>query len=263
MSWRDFFYFSRGERRALILVLGLIIVSGLILIFTNRDAVNQKPEQASQTEKNTAALKGTSESEKKEPSEKKKSNTPERKASSEASERKKTSKKRRASEKTTAKKESVSERVERLTSYAHPSYRRTPKFKKGTVVELNTADTTTLKKVPGIGSTFANRIVKFRNLLGGYYSVSQLSEVYGIDEERYMNLKEWFTADPSSIQKIEVNEVAQKTLYRHPYITYGQAKVIYQLRRQKGRLEGWVNLRLLEEFTDKDKERLKHYLSFE
>ncbi|MDR2915868.1 MAG: helix-hairpin-helix domain-containing protein [Tannerella sp.] len=160
-------------------------------------------------------------------------------------------------------KESVTERVKRLTSYSRPSYPRSEKFTEGTIIELNTADTTVLKKIPGIGSAFAKRIVNYRNLLGGYYSVTQLSEVYGIDEERYNALKPWFIADPSLVFKLDVNKLSQDSLRRHPYINYGQSKVITQLRRQKGRLKGWENLQLLDEFTDSDKIRLLPYLSFD
>ncbi|MDR0394542.1 MAG: helix-hairpin-helix domain-containing protein [Tannerella sp.] len=159
--------------------------------------------------------------------------------------------------------ESVSERVKRLTSSSRPSYPRTEKFKEGTVVELNTADTAILKKVPGIGSAFARRIINYRNILGGYYSVMQLSEVYGIDEEKYNALASWFSVDPSLVSRLDVNNLSQDSLRRHPYINYGQAKIIVQLRRQKGKLAGWENLLLLNEFTESDKIRLQHYLSFE
>lgn len=141
-------------------------------------------------------------------------------------------------------------------------YTRTEKYAPGTLVELNTADTTILKKVPGIGSTFARRIIKYRELLGGFYDVSQLAEVYGIDEERYQTLAPWFIADTLHIRRLEVNTSSAADLRKHPYIDYRQAKAIEQLRKQKSRLSGWENLQLIEEFTDTDKKRLTPYLSF-
>jgi hypothetical protein len=90
-----------------------------------------------------------------------------------------------------------------------------------------------------------------------------LSEVYGIDEEKYNALMPWFSADPSLISRLKVNDLPQDSLRRHPYINYGQAKVITQIRKQKGKLTGWENLLLLNEFTDGDRIRLQHYLSFE
>lgn len=141
-------------------------------------------------------------------------------------------------------------------------YTQTEKYAPGTLVELNTADTTILKKVPGIGSTFARRIIKYRELLGGFYDVSQLAEVYGIDEERYQALVPWFIADTLHIRRLEVNALSAATLRKHPYLDYRQAKAIEQLRKQKSRLSGWENLQLIEEFTDTDKKRLTPYLSF-
>jgi DNA uptake protein ComE-like DNA-binding protein len=117
--------------------------------------------------------------------------------------------------------------------------------------------------VPGIGSAYANRIVKFRDLLGGFYSINQLAEVYGMDEERFNALKPWFTVDILKFKKLKLNELTSEELNKHPYIDYKQAKAILQLRKQKGKLTGWENLQLLDEFADIDKIRLLPYLSFE
>ena len=144
-----------------------------------------------------------------------------------------------------------------------PSYPKVEKWPLGTVVELNSADTTALKKVPGIGSVFAKRIIKYRELLGGFYSVEQLGEVYGIDEERYKSMKSWFSADLSAISQLPVNQLSAKELASHPYVSYKQARVIERQVRKKGKLQGWENLALLEEFTEYDRERLRHYFSFQ
>jgi competence ComEA-like helix-hairpin-helix protein len=163
--------------------------------------------------------------------------------------------------------ESMAERTERIITTSRnasrPSYPRSEKYEEGTVVELNTADTTILKKVPGIGSAYASRIIKFRDLLGGFYSVNQLAEVYGVDEERFNALKDWFTVDDLHIQKLNVHQLTIDELNKHPYIDYKQAKAITQLRKQKGKLTGWENFDLLNEFQEVDKIRLKPYLSFE
>lgn len=159
----------------------------------------------------------------------------------------------------------------RTKSQTHPKGIKPPftliskveKWPLGTVVELNSADTTALKKVPGIGSVFAKRIIKYRELLGGFYSVEQLGEVYGIDEERYKSMKSWFSADLSAISQLPVNQLSAKELASHPYVSYKQARVIERQVRKKGKLQGWENLALLEEFTEYDRERLRHYFSFQ
>ncbi|MDR0575334.1 MAG: helix-hairpin-helix domain-containing protein [Tannerella sp.] len=284
MSWRDFFYFSKGERNGLIILLCLIVVAGILLILNNQpetvrsnvgepviidNGLTDKTEiSGSQSETIPADEKfSTSSSGQKDRSSQQSFSSEDVLFDSKTSTSDKRSQENSAHEEIASKsgntKESVSERVKRLTSYSRPSYPRSEKFAKGTIVELNTADTTILKKIPGIGSAFAKRIVNYRNLLGGYYSVTQLNEVYGIDEERYDALKSWFTADPSLVFKLDVNKLPQDSLRRHPYINYGQSKVITQLRRQKGKLTGWENLQLLDEFTDSDKIRLLPYLSFD
>lgn len=241
MSWRDFFYFSKGERYALIVLLCLITIAGIVLILTGpkepetAEAVVELPPATLPPDSSTIAV------------------VPEKEQPDKAVKTKTTNQ---------AAKETVPERVKRLTS-SRPNYPRAEKFTAGTVVELNTADTTTLKKVPGIGPAFANRIIKYRNLLGGFYAVTQLSEVYGIDEEKYNSLAPWFTADASLIRQLSVNTLPSDSLRRHPYINYQQAKAIVQLRRQKKQLSGWENLQLLNEFTEHDKAKLQHYLSFE
>lgn len=299
MSWRDFFYFSKGERLGLIVLLCLVTTAGILLIWNNRpqstdDAVSENTSaggstavhgsgnlqstdnqsSAAKTSAQSSSKSSSGSSSHRNTSSKKTTNSEtaspfEKNADSETldktfpNENMSTAADTKADADADTEKESVSERVQRMTSYARPSYSRTEKFAEGTVVELNTADTTILKKVPGIGSAFARRIISYRNLLGGYYSVTQLSEVYGIDEEKYSALVGWFSADPSLVSRLHVNTLPQDTLRRHPYINYGQAKVIAQLRKQKGKLTGWENLQLLNEFTDADQMRLQPYLSFE
>ncbi|MDR3251472.1 MAG: helix-hairpin-helix domain-containing protein [Tannerella sp.] len=249
---RDFLYFSKGERRGLVVLLCLIAVAGILLTVNNRkDGEETIEENKSLITNDKDTLKNVMSADL---SVNNKPNTAIKPASKQAAEQKSLP----------PKKESVSERVERLaSSSSRPSYPRAEKFDAGTVVELNAADTVTLKKIPGIGSSFAKRIVGYRALLGGYYSVDQLSEVYGIDEEKYAALAPWFTADPSLISQLSVNSLPLDSLRRHPYIDGRQARVIVQLRKQKGKISGWENLQLLDEFTDLDAIRLKFYLSYE
>jgi len=243
MSWRDFFYFSKGERKALILLLSLITIAGIMLIWTNSpssEPAGTTPAVSQQPIPEVSAPESDS----------KPATNPSNSVSASSSQPRQTQR------------ESTTERVQRLTS-SQPAYPRTEKFAPGVIVELNTADTTILKKVPGIGSAFANRIVRYRDLLGGYYTVQQLAEVYGIDEERYAAFEPWFTVDDSFICKLQVNTLAQDSLSKHPYISYRQARAIVQLRTQKKQLSGWENLALLDEFTEQDKSRILPYLSFE
>ena len=249
MSWRDFFYFSKGERNALILLLCLITIAGVIL-FLAKTPASTTPASALQTQPNTAISSSESQPDAI-PSDALTTSSRQSAASPTSSNRSST------------RRETTYERVNRLTSSQPSTYTRAEKFETGTIVELNSADTTTLKKIPGIGSAFANRIVNFRTSLGGFFDVQQLAEVYGIDEERYTTLAPWFSVDESFIRLLPVNSLPQDSLSRHPYISYRQARAIVQLRTQKKQLSGWDNLTLLDEFTEQDKRRLLPYLSFE
>ncbi|MDR3269291.1 MAG: helix-hairpin-helix domain-containing protein [Tannerella sp.] len=251
MAWRDFFYFSKGERRAFVVFLSLIIGTGLFL--TLKESPSPEPEDTALPPTTHADMPDTSVQ-----------TLPasQRKTSSAARQQRQQKQQTYArSQKTKKTKESFPERVKRMTSLSYPP--RATKYTAGTTIEINAADTTELKKIPGIGTVFANRIVKRRNLLGGYYSITQLGEVYGIDAEKYAALSPWFTVDHSFIRPLAVNTLSMDSLRKHPYINYPQAKAIEQLRKQKKQLSGWENLQLLNVFTAEDKLRLTPYLSFE
>ncbi|RHJ84883.1 helix-hairpin-helix domain-containing protein [Parabacteroides sp. AM08-6] len=248
MNWRDLLYFSKGERRALTLLLCLITASWIILLVTE--------DPASPTPEYSPTLSPPDSSGRKNISSRKKTEF-HPKGTSVSSEGNKSTFKGKNS---TLKGNSRYPIGKKGTPYK--AYPTVEKYPEGTLIELNTADTASLKKVPGIGSTFARRIVKYRKLLGGFYTVEQLQEVYGIDETRYQSLKKWFTVDTVYMQQLPVNRLPADSLNRHPYISYRQARAIEQLRKQKSRLSGWENLQLIEEFNDGDKERLRPYLSF-
>lgn len=102
------------------------------------------------------------------------------------------------------------------------------------IVELNAADTAELKKLYGIGSSFAKRIVKYRELLGGYMSKEQLLEVYGMDTVRYSPISENLVVDTTIRNRININTADFKTLLRHPYLNKNQVKAIVNYRKQHG-----------------------------
>lgn len=130
------------------------------------------------------------------------------------------------------------------------------------VVELNAADTAELMKVAGIGSYYAREIVRYRRQLGGFYSVEQLLEIKHMRQDNYDRIAPHCTVDTVRIERIDVNRAGIDYLRRHPYIGFYQAKAIYEFRRAKGRLDGMHDLRRFREFTDRDIQRLRPYLSF-
>jgi len=102
------------------------------------------------------------------------------------------------------------------------------------IVELNTADTTELQKIRGIGPAFSRRIIAYRELLGGYSSVGQLMEVFGMDSTRFNQISPYFSVDSPITRKININDADFTTLVRHPYIDRNQANSIIRIREQHG-----------------------------
>lgn len=137
---------------------------------------------------------------------------------------------------------------------------RPEKFAELTVLDLNTVDTLTLRKIPGIGVGYSRTIVSYRQRLGGFVSVAQLKDIEGLPDR----IEEWFTIDENAeVNRISINKSDFKTLVRHPYLSYEQVKVITTHIRKYGQLRSWKDLQLYSEFTPQDFERLTPYFVFE
>ncbi len=124
--------------------------------------------------------------------------------------------------------------------------------------DLNSADTTELKKIPGIGSSIARMIVNYRERLGGFFRIEQLQEIHLKAEK----LRPWFSIDTHQTRRINVNKAGMERMMHHPYINYYQAKVIIEYRKKKGFLKSLKQLSLYEEFTPIDLERLEPYICY-
>ena len=142
-----------------------------------------------------------------------------------------------------------------------PSNRFAVKLRPGETITLNEADTTRWKMIPGIGTSYASRIVKYRELLGGYVRKDQLLEVYGLNEELYARISPYITPD-SVWRPLPVNLAEFSELLRHPYLNYEQVQAIFNLRRKKGKIETIRELAMLDQFTQEDIKRLEPYLEF-
>lgn len=132
------------------------------------------------------------------------------------------------------------------------------KLQPGQYVVLDDADTASLRKVPGIGRYYASRIVRYRNDLGGYVSVAQLSEIEGIPEAALS----YFRVTGGAVRKLNLNRLTLNELKHHPYINFYQARRIIDYRRLKGPLHSIDDLRLLKDFSQRDIERLRPYVEF-
>ncbi len=129
------------------------------------------------------------------------------------------------------------------------------------MIEINSADTTQLMRIKGIGPVFSRRIVRYREILGGYLNVAQLLEVYGMDQERFMDTEPFVYADTTLVTRLRPLSDEFGVLLRHPYLDYNQVSEIFRLRRSGG-LNSIEDLLNSPAFSSEDLARLFSYLEF-
>lgn len=129
-------------------------------------------------------------------------------------------------------------------------------------IELNTADSATLRSVSGIGPKTVVSILNYRERLGGFLRAEQLAEVPGVTERNYEKILKQIYCDSCKIRKIDINFASPKVLGRHPYIAPQALRKLLKARQLKG---GWSTAEeLVEEniMTRKEAARLAPYLQF-
>ena len=141
-------------------------------------------------------------------------------------------------------------------------FRFPKRIKKDTILNLNRCDTAELQLIRGIGPYAAKRIASYREQLGGFYTLDQLSDS-ALAPLHLDTLTRHFFIDPEDIRTISVNNSTIMTLQQHPYIRFKQAKAIYDLRRKNVTLRSIDELRPLPELSEEDINRIAPYLRFE
>jgi competence ComEA-like helix-hairpin-helix protein len=139
------------------------------------------------------------------------------------------------------------------TTYTKPE-------KKVVVVNINEGDTAAFIALPGIGSKLAARIVNFRDKLGGFYSVEQVRETYGLPDSTFQKIKASLQLS-GSVKKFNVNTATKDELKAHPYIKWNLANAIVEYRNQNGAfksLDELKNIAMIDEVTFK---KIENYLS--
>lgn len=143
--------------------------------------------------------------------------------------------------------------------YVRKEYTNTPKQQY--VVDINEADSSLFERQRGIGPSLARRIVNYRKRLGGFVSVEQIAEVWGMPDSTYQALKPRFTVTSVEVQKLNINSLPFDSLKTHPYINYNLAKVIVNYRSQHGpfaRIDDLQNVSLV---TDSIYRKLQPYIT--
>ena len=241
--WKDFFYYSKSERRAVyvLLVLIALFVVGIVCIPERQPALDSGLTAADSAEwkkLETETFPKTKYSPK--------DSFPKRKKYSETY-------------RSNSRKSQRNDSTEQKDFLPKKEYVKVFKYPEGTQIDVNSADTIELKKIPGIGSGIAGSIVRYRERLGGFYTLSQLEEVKHVTPD----LLKWFKLENDSVRKVEINKAGLDKLRAHPYLNFYQAKIIIEHRRTKGAIKSLSQLALYEEFAEKDLNRLSAYISFD
>jgi competence protein ComEA len=166
--------------------------------------------------------------------------------------------------------------VERLLPYVNikeiqrekPAYNTSfyvkKEYKKERItVNINTGDTTAFIALPGIGSKLAARIIAFRNKLGGFYSVEQVAETFGLPDSTFQKIKDRLVFTPETISKLNINTLSLDELKQHPYIRYYIANAIVQYRRQHGNFSKPEDIKKIMLVTEEVYVKLAPYLAVE
>lgn len=128
-------------------------------------------------------------------------------------------------------------------------------------IELNSADSLVLQRLPGIGSVFASRIIRFRDRLGGFCHVDQLLDVYGMDSTRYRGFCAYVYVDSNRVRKIDINAAGYEHLRNHPFISPKLANAMVQYRKQHGPYRSLPDLRKIAIMDDAIFRKIVPYLT--
>jgi competence protein ComEA len=130
------------------------------------------------------------------------------------------------------------------------------------VVDINKADSAQLDEIKGIGGAFANRILKYRERLGGFYKKEQLMEVYGLDSTKYAEIEGQVSVSAVPLKMININTATFNDMKTSPYLSYKQINAIIQYRKQHGNYSNPSDLRKIVILNQQLIDKITPYISF-
>ena len=129
------------------------------------------------------------------------------------------------------------------------------------VIDINSADTTALIALPGIGSKLSARIINFRDKLGGFYSISQVGETFGLPDSTFQKIKQYLKLENTLIRKININTATIDELKIHPYIKWSLANPIVAYRNEHGPFSKVEDIKKVMAVTDDAYNKIAPYLT--
>lgn len=131
------------------------------------------------------------------------------------------------------------------------------------LINLNTATAEDLQQLRGIGATYSRRIVDYREKLGGYVSIEQLREVYGINEDLFKSISQYLELGGKSVKTININTADYKALVTHPYINKDMALAVLNYRDFAGKIKSTDELVKQKALNKEQYDKISKYISVE
>ncbi len=132
-----------------------------------------------------------------------------------------------------------------------------------TYVDINTADTSAFIALPGIGGKLANRIIAFRDKLGGFYKIDQVAETFALPDSTFRKIKDRLIIGNTTVKKLNINNAGIDELKAHPYIRYNIANAIIQYRTQHGQFSALSDLKKIMLITEEIYNKSAPYLTIQ
>jgi competence ComEA-like helix-hairpin-helix protein len=130
-----------------------------------------------------------------------------------------------------------------------------------TSIAINQATPLEWAKLRGIGPVLSTRIVAFRDKLGGFSSVEQVAETYGLPDSTFRQIKGKLRMD-NPPARLDINVLPAEQLANHPYISWKQARAVASFRTNHGPFSSAADFRVLRIFSAAEHRRLEPYLNF-
>lgn len=145
----------------------------------------------------------------------------------------------------------------------HAAERKFNTHKRLTPIDVNQADSSEWESLPGIGMKLTSRILKFRHQLGGFYSIDQVAETYGLHDSVFRKIKPWLRLEKDPVtRKLLINSMNSDELDLHPYISGKLAAVIVAYRQEHGLFDNPDGLKNIALMTDDLLQKITPYLDF-
>ncbi len=129
--------------------------------------------------------------------------------------------------------------------------------------DLNLADSSRLVLINGIGPVLAARIIRFRSRLGGFTSLEQLNDIYGLRDPALDNLKTaGFISQEFKPAKININFAGWADLIKHPYFDKDLANRVINYRDATGPFHSLDDLRKIKGVNDTTLSKIEKYIDF-